>query len=177
MPNLLHEWSETFRKLHPDWKYLLWDNDLVGKLIPTTLANTPALSTYCGISSYIRLMAVYTFGGIYADMDCECIKPVNDLLKYDAFVGEYADVPNRVCPAVFGAVARHPWVGWQLDHFDDADAFPGAPVDWMSNAPREGVTVLPEHYFYPYRWDGPSGSDHPDTYIVHHWMKMWDKVK
>jgi mannosyltransferase OCH1-like enzyme len=174
MPLSLLNYRKSIVTRHPKWLCILWDDPTI---IERHLRNTPALSTYCGISSYLRLWVVYNFGGIYLDTDCECVRPLDTLLIFKAFTGEYADVPNRVCPAVFGSEPQHSWVKWQLDNFDFQDGFPGAPVDLMSRAPRDGVTILPERYFYPYRWNAEPNRGGEDTYVIHHWTKLWDKVK
>ena len=42
---------------------------------------------YAFAADYIRLYALYNYGGIYLDMDVEVLKPYGDLLKLRTMLG------------------------------------------------------------------------------------------
>lgn len=94
LPKQFAYWSETWKK-HNDYKYILWD-DIENRAF--VAANFDwFLPTYDGYDAgikradAIRYMFLYKFGGIYADLDFECLKPFDELLdvykSYDIILG------------------------------------------------------------------------------------------
>lgn len=158
---------------------MLWHEGTVCALFNgAPFPTAPAFDTPCGKANLVRLLALRKFGGIYLDTDCQIVKPLDPLLQYEAFVGKQDDVegdwpPPRLGVAVMGAEPMHPWIQWQIEHFDEQDGFCAEAVQLASRAPRDRVTVLPEHYFYPYRHDEAPKSPQPDTYVIHHWTHLW----
>lgn len=71
-------------------------------------------------SDIIRMAVVYEQGGIYLDTDVELLKPLEPLLKYDAFAGWESNY--WFTTAVFGAKRRSPWIGKILKRYEVADA-------------------------------------------------------
>src|SRR6185369_4569812 len=43
-------------------------------------------------------------------------------------------------------------------------------------APRDGLTVLPTHFFYPFPFGTPKEKRKPaaDSYVMHHWSMSWN---
>jgi mannosyltransferase OCH1-like enzyme len=173
LPDELVYYMDSVRYWHPEWEYKLWC-ELDGPVDK----NCPAFQTTAGISNYVRLRALLLYGGVYLDTDCQCIRPLDGLLYHSAFAGKQDDVAgngyaDRLGTAVLGAMPDHPWIKWQLQHFDFQDGDPASSVYLASRAPREHVAVLPSDYFYPYRWDEKPRHPTRATYVVHHWTKLW----
>lgn len=70
------KWSE----LHPGFTHVLWldeDNDLlVQTWFPQYLASYNWLPLIIQKTDFVRLMYLYRYGGIYADLDYECYKSI-----------------------------------------------------------------------------------------------------
>ena len=66
---------DTWKKQLPDYELVLWDTQRFD--INSTPWTKQALDVklYACAADYIRLYAVYHFGGIYIDMDIEVLKP------------------------------------------------------------------------------------------------------
>lgn len=178
MPATHNLWRETIRYWNPEWTFFLHTSPILWA--SKDKLNTPALSTPAGLSNYIRLKVLQDYGGVYLDTDCECIKPLNSLCWYPAFAGKQDEVAGegysfRIGTAVLGAEPDHPWINWQLENFDFQNAWPGEPVILASKAVRYGynLAVLPETYFYPFRWDEAPAPPSDDTFVIHHWTKLW----
>lgn len=71
---------------------------------------------YAFAADYIRLFAVYTYGGIYLDSDVMMYKSFDDLLHLPYFLGE--DAFHCFEPAIFGAEKGTPWVHDVLKRYD-----------------------------------------------------------
>ncbi|KAL7929310.1 glycosyltransferase family 32 protein [Trichoderma chlorosporum] len=85
LPAKFKRWSDTCRKHHPDWEWVLWtdeDNfELVKDYFPwleDTFLNLPGNIYKADLA---RNLYMYMFGGIYADLYTECLRPTLDALK------------------------------------------------------------------------------------------------
>ncbi len=82
---LLLKLAETWRKLNPAFEYKLWDY----KQIDIFLENfyPSFIKTYHEFKynvqrwDAIRYLILFHYGGIYADLDYECLEPIKPLIK------------------------------------------------------------------------------------------------
>lgn len=175
IPPEMFAFMETAVKMNPAWVCHLWTAETITQLglDYETLLNRFKKPVH--VSDYVRLVAVQKLGGIYLDCDVEVIQPLDSLLCLDAF-GAFQDGSGQICPATFGAIPNHPWINWQIDNADRY-SMPDAPwnVTLMTDAPREGVTIVPTEWFYPWLWDTPKEDRHihPSTLSIHHWKGSW----
>lgn len=72
---------------------------------------------YAFAADYIRLYALYNFGGIYLDADVVMYKPFDDLLVLPYFIG--ADRIGSFEAAVIGCEKGNQWVGDILCRYDE----------------------------------------------------------
>ncbi|ARF09146.1 glycosyltransferase [Catovirus CTV1] len=86
IPKDYPNYSESWKKLNPNFEYILWDQsnieNLIKKYFPDFLSkfnNYPKLVQKVDAAKYIIL---YVYGGVYVDMDLECLKNIDDLLNY-----------------------------------------------------------------------------------------------
>lgn len=170
------DWMQSFRRFHSmDWSFRLWHEGNVHQLGLEPWAFEH--SSFAGSANIIRLHALYQEGGIFADSDVECLKPLDKLLQYDAFAAQQP-IDGLLCNAFAGATKGHPWIKWQIENFGDQrihDASRGVYV--MDEAPREGVTIIPTEWCYPFSWEDPveDRKPHKDSLVQHWWAKSWVK--
>ena len=89
-------WAETWRSNNPDYEYVLWDDAdnrrFVAEKFQWFLPTYDSYDAEIKRADAIRYMYLYTYGGIYADLDFECLKPFDSLLEtykgYDIILGE-----------------------------------------------------------------------------------------
>lgn len=84
------EWEEgqySWKKIHPDWKYKLWnDKDCLELLTNYYKWFLPIYNNYkyeIQRCDSIRPFILYHYGGLYADMDTLCVKSFNNILIED----------------------------------------------------------------------------------------------
>jgi len=157
----------------------LWEEDDLRLRYGRALVNRVVMDfpSLAGASNVFRLWVINDFGGIYADTDIICHKPIHKLFEHEAF-GAIQDDEGRICNAFFGARKNHPWIRWQIDHvyeYKGLGAYWG--VDLMSRAPREGVTLIDPAICYPYSWTTPKDERKlkPETLVEHKWAGSWIK--
>ena len=90
VPAHLREWSRSWSEKNPGWRHILWSDrmllDFVARHYPRML------SLYCGYPHGImradaaRYMLLHHFGGIYADLDAECLASLEPLTGEDRVV-------------------------------------------------------------------------------------------
>lgn len=176
MPEDVARMVETVRAMNPDFQHTVWSEEslnVIGLDVPALIAQHDLPNLACA-SSFLRLELLKRFGGIYLDTDCECLKPLDPLLDYEAFAAEQDG--NRICNAVIGSVANHPWIEWQIEHMGIFDIKDGSAwIYLMTATPRDGVTLIPPHWVYPWMYDTPEKLrvPHPESLLQHFWQGSW----
>jgi mannosyltransferase OCH1-like enzyme len=78
---------KSFLKDNPDWKYFLWTEQSVWKLIieryPSLLGTLTLQMKFKDLCQLLRYVVLYEFGGVYADMSVKWLRPIQKLtFKY-----------------------------------------------------------------------------------------------
>ena len=72
---------ESWKEMLPEYKFVLWDTQRFDVNSTPWVSEAFNVRKYAFAADYIRLYAVYHYGGIYLDMDVEVVKPFsNELL-------------------------------------------------------------------------------------------------
>ena len=174
-------YGETWRRHHPGWKFKVWRDRDLRRLLPGSAVSRAR--HYTELSDLVRFEVLRRYGGVYVDTDVECLRPLDPLLQGERALLGY-ERPGRVGSAVLAAVAGHPFfvdasrqarrtVGLGAD---SADAT-GPYLLTVLVRDHPDVTILPQEAFYPYGWDEPERrhDEFPDSYAVHHWASL-DRV-
>lgn len=116
-PPLIKECMATWKRYLPDYEFCLWDTERFD--IHSTLWTKQTFETgkYAFAADYIRLYALYNYGGIYLDSDVIIYKSFNDLLSLPYFIGQ--DYTRAFEAAVIGAEKGTKWIGDILLRYDN----------------------------------------------------------
>lgn len=124
LPKVMGRFFERWKALHPGWDIRLWTDatmrEFVAREYPDLLAIYDGYPRNIQRADSFRYMVLNRLGGIYSDLDVEPFKPVDELLKYEAFTGvepdehmgtdrTHAGVPYLFTNAFMGSVPGHPW--------------------------------------------------------------------
>lgn len=91
IPNNLRVLQKSWLKHNPDWQYRFWsDEDIRGFVVEHFADFLDTFDAYphniMRVDAF-RYLLLYHHGGIYADLDFECLKPMDDLLgQQDIFL-------------------------------------------------------------------------------------------
>lgn len=116
MPDEYNRFGQTWRQHQPGWEHRLWaEAELAGLAMRNrglydaaeTEAPNDAIRWRVDIA---RLEILHQYGGIYADCDTECLKPLEPLLKHHMFLPQSPNDTSLVTNAVMGAAAGHPFL-------------------------------------------------------------------
>lgn len=108
---------ESLKKLLPDYQIIEWNEDNFDVSSVLYVKNAYQEGKFAFVSDYVRLFAVYHFGGIYLDTDVLLKKDFSIFLKNDFFCSFENSV--MVNPAVFGAKKHSPHLKFLLDYYQN----------------------------------------------------------
>ncbi len=107
---------DSWKEYLPDYEVMLWDRKRFD--VNSTLWTKQAFENrkYAFAADYIRLYALYNYGGIYLDSDVLMYKSFDDLLHLPYFMG--CDFVGSFEPAVLGFEKHSHVIGHVLKHYD-----------------------------------------------------------
>ena len=76
IPEKLQEYMKSWKEKLPDYEFKLWNFDCFDINSSQWVKEAFEAKKYAFAADYIRLYAVYNYGGIYMDMDVEVIKKI-----------------------------------------------------------------------------------------------------
>jgi mannosyltransferase OCH1-like enzyme len=90
VPARYRRFADHWRRLHPGWEYRLWDHAACRALLaaryPDYLALWDGYPLDIQRIDAIRYFILHAHGGIYLDMDIECLKPIDPLIDGHALL-------------------------------------------------------------------------------------------
>jgi len=117
-PEKIQYCIDSWKKILPEYEFMLWDTNKFDMNSCVWVKQAFENRKYAFAADYIRLFAVYNYGGIYLDCDVEAIKPFDDLLNLPYFIGKES-IDSRMEFAAFGAEKNSPWIKKCLDYYSD----------------------------------------------------------
>lgn len=87
-PKIVKKCIETWHKILPDYDFMLWDLNRFPLDKCKWVKQAYQAKKYAFAADYIRLYALYHYGGIYLDTDVQVLKSYNDLLDLPYFIGQ-----------------------------------------------------------------------------------------
>ncbi|HLK23192.1 MAG TPA: glycosyltransferase [Caulobacteraceae bacterium] len=117
---------ETWRRHNPGWTIRLWTDrdleDLVARRYPELLATFRGYAAPICRADLGRYLVLESFGGVYADLDHECLKPLELLLDGHELVVGFEPQANLtpavaaasglsrlICPTFIASAPGHPF--------------------------------------------------------------------
>lgn len=139
MPEPLASYAARWRELHPDFEYRLWtdaDNDaFVRREFPQHHRLYRSFSREIYRADMARCLYLQRYGGVYADLDVEPLRPLAEFLAAhgDCVLGAepVSHAKKRrgkrlmACNAVMASVPGHPFWQRMLEEIEQRAAAPG----------------------------------------------------
>jgi inositol phosphorylceramide mannosyltransferase catalytic subunit len=167
VPDEFEEYGRTWALHHPGWELRTWTE---GSL--PSWARPEALDQRrhpVERSDLLRYELLRLYGGVYVDMDFECLRPIEDLIQgLDFFVAE--NRPGRVGTAIMGSVPGHPILEAAVQRVRPQ---PGCGYDKDATGPpffNDLLTEFPDAHRFE---DGYFYRAGPRAYAVHHSARAW----
>jgi mannosyltransferase OCH1-like enzyme len=203
VPGEYFKWVQSWRLFNPGWEYRLWTDDdnrmFMAQEFPEHLHMYDSFPKNIMRVDCIRYFILYKYGGVYADLDFECVANLAPLLQNHSLVigqepVEHAKVFGRnrmVCNAWMASEPRHPF--WHAviseihkRHVQGVDNVMGmtGPVlvddvyEMYAASRVKDIYLAPIESLYPLL-SGAHGKafkrNGQKVYAVHHWKNSWTK--
>lgn len=116
-PESIQKCLDTWKEFLPDYEVWVWDTKHFD--INSVLWTKQAYENrkYAFAADYIRLYALYNYGGIYLDSDVVVYKSFDELLCLPYFIGQ--DYTRSFEAAVIGAEKGTTWIGEVLKRYQN----------------------------------------------------------
>ena len=177
MPELIAKCVKTHKL--PGYEHQLCTLDNCAR--PKYVAECIEAKQWAKAADYLRIYYLFHHGGIYLDADVEVLKPFDDLLEQQMFVGEEEN--HFVSNAIIGSVAHHAILADFLGKVDrnfigsgDLIFQPGMYLWTEIVRYSKNVRIYPPEYFLPYNHHQDVMKKTENSYTIHYFSKSWLKV-
>lgn len=199
VPARFQAWSESWRRHNPDMRRMFWNDR---QLLEFVAAHYPDfLGTFLSYRSGIlradagRYLLLHHFGGIYADLDCECVASFAELMAEDRlvlckepsqhFAGQavFRGLPYLIFNGTMASPPGHPFwlhlLGYlpalaQAKEVIDATGPAVLTSAYLSFPDKDAISLCPSGLFTPVDREGERDSAAGGKSLsVHHWAGTW----
>ncbi|HEA3246291.1 glycosyltransferase family 32 protein [Pasteurella multocida] len=84
-PELIINCIQSWKKFLPDYKIIEWNDSALENIQNNYVKEAYRNKKWAFVSDYLRLYALYNYGGIYLDTDCEITQNIDEFLNLDFF--------------------------------------------------------------------------------------------
>lgn len=183
IPDDLKKYVDGWREKLPEYEFIKWDFSRFDKDSSAWVKEAFELKKYAFACDYIRIYAVYNYGGIYMDMDMEVLRCFDDLLnKSTMFAYERPD-HTWIEAGCFGAEKHNKFLKCCLDRYEGRhfirqdrtmDILPLPRVmDEVARNNKIVIEAYPWSYFTAKSYDTGTECPTAETYTIHHFAGSW----
>ena len=184
LPKQFQSFLNDWKKKLPSYVFILWNFTKFDINSSKWVQQAFVAKKYAFAADYIRLFALYTYGGIYLDLDVQLIKPFDDLLDRDFFLG-YESEKKSIEAGIIGSKKNASWVKECLLYYEDKNFINPDGTYNTTPLPYILYSILSEKHnsilrdiFSPDYFTAKSLLTRelqitPNTYTVHHFAGSW----
>ncbi len=189
----------SWKKQLKGYEFVLWDLERFKISSHPWVNETYNHKKFAFTADYIRLYAIYHYGGIYLDTDVEVLKAYDDLLHLPYFICEEKSKFGYEA-ATFGAEKGTFWLKLCMEKFDKRKFYLGngkydqtvlpevirqvvddnfklesiESIEKFKNDPGKFYR-FPAAYFSPKKWSTQELEILPETFSIHHFDNSWKR--
>lgn len=149
-PEFLKECMATWKKVLPDYEFVLWDAKKLAECNNVFANEAVSVKKWAFAADFVRLYAVYHYGGIWLDTDIDMFRSFDLFLNDGMFIGreyyvhkeqgkkDYATLTSHC----FGAEKQHPFIKECLEFYEHRHFI----RSYNENLPQElryDMTIIP----------------------------------
>ncbi|MBN9549953.1 MAG: glycosyl transferase [Alphaproteobacteria bacterium] len=198
IPARFQAYVDSWKRHHPDWTMMFWSDR---RLLEFVAAHYPDfLPTFCSYERGVlradagRYLLLHHFGGVYADIDCECVAPFDPLTAEERIVfcrepdtharvqADFRRLPYLLFNGTIASPPGHPfWL--HLLSFLPGLAKAKEAIDatgpcvmtsaQLSYDDQSAFAIHPSALFAPVDSAGRRAGGEAATLSVHHWAGTW----
>lgn len=192
MNDMILSCIDSWKKVLTDYEFILWNEDNFD--INSNIYTKEAYESgkWAFVTDYVRLWALYNYGGIYLDTDVEILKPLDRFLKHSAFSG--FENKYNIPTGIMGSCKGNIWIKYLLDYYKnkrfindngeyilvpntkiitDMSKTKGLILNGKYQTIMDDVHIYPKCYFAPKSYITGNIKLTKDTYCIHHFNGSW----
>lgn len=188
-PELVQRCMQSWKEKLPDYEFMLWDMNRFDIQSVPWVEQACKVKKWAFAADYIRLYALYNYGGIYLDSDVEVLKPFDNLLDREYFFGrehtpDRIENQNSIEAATFGAekglsFLKNVMAFYETHDFCDKNGFLDTTTlpTIMARVLRDNpLEIFPMDYFSPKNTRTLALETTKNTYSIHHFNGSWHSL-
>lgn len=129
--DLIKECMESWEKYLPDYEIMEWNEDNFDINSNPYTKEAYENKKWAFVSDYIRLYALYNYGGIYFDTDVEVTRNLDCFLDYGVFLGFQSD--NSILTAVLGSKQKHEFIKKLFNEYENKHFIENGKMKMQTN--------------------------------------------
>jgi mannosyltransferase OCH1-like enzyme len=199
IPDRYKKFQDTWRINHPDWEYILWTDKEVAEFGLKNQAQYDASVNWGQKADIARYEILNRYGGLYIDVDFECLRPF-DIFHHtcDFYTGVTYGPNFALYNGLIGVAPNHQMMQLCIEKMNIHQKFHKDPIinilyssgpyfftrmykNYMHTATDASV-AFPVGYFYPwpntFRYENEREQIEKwfkqETFAVHHWTVSWN---
>lgn len=182
---------KSWRKYCPSYKIIQWDESNFDLKYNPYVCEASESGKWAFVTDVVRLYVLYNYGGIYMDSDVEVIKPLDDILQFNAVSGFQDE--SYIPTGIMASIKHHHFIKDLLDeyngiHFRRNDG----TFDLKTNCDRitsiclkkglnlnnkfqvvDDLTLFPSDFFCAKNRITGRINITENTYTIHHFAGSW----
>ncbi|WP_309088645.1 capsular polysaccharide synthesis protein [Domibacillus sp.] len=191
-PEIVERCIRSWKTYLPDYEITEWNEQNTDVNSSLYMKQAYEAGKFAFVSDYVRVHALYQYGGIYLDTDVEVFKSFDDLLHHESFWG--FEQENFIATSTIGAQKKNPLIKVFLDSYKDKpflkkdgtfDALTNVAIvtqilqdfGLKKNGEKQELiglgTFYPQAYFSPYDYINCRDFHSDYTYTKHYFFKSW----
>ncbi|MGB8367489.1 MAG: glycosyltransferase [Candidatus Babeliales bacterium] len=197
LPQKYERLQQSWKEKHPDWEYILWTEKDIEEFGLTNKYWYDKTPNFAQKADIVRYEVLYRLGGVYIDMDFECLQSLDPFHHTcDFYTGIAQWWRFRLFNGLIGSMPGHPILkecieSMNLDvkHHSDPRlnvTYTTGPEHltrcFIQKISDNGKCIaFPSNYFYPWPWYRKHENKpqqimrwiKPESFAVHHWAESW----
>lgn len=182
LPERFRRYRDTWLALHPDWEYHLWNLENLD-FEPQCAELLKQCRHPAQMADLLRMEILYRHGGVYVDIDFECLRPIDGLLD-NVNVFACSEDGLHITNSIVGGRAGAELFKTLMDCAPQTLGLAQINVETgpglftrtvLTHGFDNNFTLFPTKYFFPFNYHTPDKHtvDLTQSYAVHHYADSW----
>ena len=191
LPDSVKKYIESWKEKCPDYEIIEWNESNFDINTNIYVKEAYESKKWAFVTDYVRLYAMYNYGGIYMDTDVEVLKPLDVFLENQAFSG--FESSKLIPTGIMGCEKGFELFKEFLDYYNERHFIKeNGSLDTTTNVSTitniclkhgfignnkmqniDGFVLYPSDYFCPKDYITGKTLTTDNTYVIHHFSGSW----
>jgi mannosyltransferase OCH1-like enzyme len=182
LPDQFKRYRDTWLSFHPEWEYRLWNLENLD-FVPRCSDLLEKCQHPAQMADLLRIEILHRYGGVYVDVDFECLRPIDGLLT-NVNVFACSEDGLHITNSIIGGKAGAEFFNVLIDNVPKTLGLAPVNVETgpvfftktiLTHGVNNNFTLFPTNYFFPFNYHTPDrhSVELTHSYAVHHYADSW----